>query len=275
MSRSPRSTAARSHGSARSAVPISSSICSARLGAPPCSGPGERADRADDRGAEVGAGRRDHARGERRRVEAVVDRGDEVLLDRGRVLGRRLLALHHVEVVRGVARGRRAARPARGPGAAATARRSAWARPRTSTSRCRAASRASTSMRRPEAERRAVLRDRGAQRVERHERVARARRSRAARRRPRRGSRGAARMSAANASRSASVVGQPARRTAGTRRLRAGATSRGRPRCTGGSGRSLRGRARRRRSCRRRRRLRGPSAPRAPARRRAGSSRRA
>ena len=39
MSRSPRSTAARSHGSARSAVPISSSICSARLGAPPCSGP--------------------------------------------------------------------------------------------------------------------------------------------------------------------------------------------------------------------------------------------
>ena len=39
MSRSPRSTASRSHGSALSIVPIASSMSSARLGAPPCSGP--------------------------------------------------------------------------------------------------------------------------------------------------------------------------------------------------------------------------------------------
>ena len=109
MSRSPRSTAARSHGSARSAVPISSSICERAARRAAVQRTRERADRADDRGAEVGAGRRDDARGERRRVEAVVDRGDEVLLDRGRVLGR---AAPRPASCRGSSR--RSARSARG-----------------------------------------------------------------------------------------------------------------------------------------------------------------
>ena len=127
--------------------------------------------------------------------------------------------------------------------------------------------------RRPEAERRAEQRDRGAQRVERDERLARARDRGQHRRRPRAGSRAAARISAANASRSASVSGsRPSNsryQTSSSGRL----TPRGRPRCTGGSGRSPRGRGRRRRSSRRRRRLRGPAGPRGPAPRRAGSSR--
>ena len=41
----------------------------------------QRADGGDDARTEIGAGRGDHARGERRGVEAVVDRRDEVLLD--------------------------------------------------------------------------------------------------------------------------------------------------------------------------------------------------
>ena len=39
MIRSPRATALRTHSSARSGLPISSRVSSARLGAPPCSGP--------------------------------------------------------------------------------------------------------------------------------------------------------------------------------------------------------------------------------------------
>ena len=64
---------------------------------------GQRADAADDRGAEVGTGRHDHAGGERRRVEPVVDRRDLVLLDRPRDVGVGLLAGEHAEVVGAVA----------------------------------------------------------------------------------------------------------------------------------------------------------------------------
>ena len=165
--------------------------------------------RADDRGAEVGAGRGDDAGGERRRVEAVVDRGDEVLLDRGRVLGLGLVALHHVEVVRRVAevgvRRDRLEALAQPPQRAdqrghdragrhrvvaqlgvvdVDATAGSRAPRRTATPRCAARRAARTSRRRG--------------------------RSRGARRRPRRGRRGAARMSAANASRSASVAGKRA-----------------------------------------------------------------
>ena len=44
--RPPSTSVARTHSSVRSGVPISSSVSSARLGAPPCSGPGQRAERA-------------------------------------------------------------------------------------------------------------------------------------------------------------------------------------------------------------------------------------
>ena len=52
----------------------------------------QRAEGGDDARAEVGAGRGDDAGGEGGGVEAVVDGGDEVLLDRPRVGGRRLAA---------------------------------------------------------------------------------------------------------------------------------------------------------------------------------------
>ena len=50
--------------------------------------PRQRADGGDDGGAEVGAGRRHDAGGEGRRVEAVVDGQDHVLLDGPGVLRR-------------------------------------------------------------------------------------------------------------------------------------------------------------------------------------------
>ena len=61
----------------------------------------ERAQRGDDRRAHVGTGRRDHARGERRRVEAVVDSpgsGTARAPGRGRI---GLVTVDHVEVVGG------------------------------------------------------------------------------------------------------------------------------------------------------------------------------
>ena len=100
MIRSPADTFARTHASMRSGVPISSRLASARSGAPPCSGTGERADRTGDGRHHIGAGRRDHAGGERRRVEAVVDRRDQVVLDRARLCGARLSAGHQVQPVR-------------------------------------------------------------------------------------------------------------------------------------------------------------------------------
>ena len=75
----------------------------ARLGAPPCSGPGQRADGRHDGGTEIGAGRRHHAGGERRRVEPVVDRQDHVLLNGPGVQRARLGAGQHVQVVGGEA----------------------------------------------------------------------------------------------------------------------------------------------------------------------------
>ena len=65
----------------------SSSIFSTRDGAPPCSGPAERADRARQRRGDVGAGRGDDARGERRGVHPVLGGGDPVGVDRLDVVG--------------------------------------------------------------------------------------------------------------------------------------------------------------------------------------------
>jgi len=53
---------------------------------------GEGADRAAERGRDVGAGRRDHAGGEGRGVHPVLGRGDPVGVDRGRARGIRLTA---------------------------------------------------------------------------------------------------------------------------------------------------------------------------------------
>ena len=69
------------------AAATSSSIGSTRAGAPPCSGPGERADGRRERGRAVGAGRGDDARRERRRVQAVLGGADPVRVDRLDVLG--------------------------------------------------------------------------------------------------------------------------------------------------------------------------------------------
>ena len=60
----------------------SSSICSTRVGAPPCSGPGERADGRRHRRGAVGAGRGGDARGEGRGVQPVLGGRDPVGVDR-------------------------------------------------------------------------------------------------------------------------------------------------------------------------------------------------
>ena len=95
----------------------------------------QRAERSHHRGADVGAGRRHHARRERRRVEAVVDAEDQVLLDgTGATPGRG----PRRRSSRGSwprARGRRAARPARARATRGAARRSAPAWPRRAGSR--------------------------------------------------------------------------------------------------------------------------------------------
>ena len=91
------------HGRAFSGVPMASSMSRARLRRAAVQRPGQRADAADHRGAEVGAGRGDDPGGERRRVEAVVDRGDLVLLDGAGDVGVGLLAGEHAEVVGAVA----------------------------------------------------------------------------------------------------------------------------------------------------------------------------
>ena len=69
----------------RSGSPVaatSSSIGLTYAGAPPCSGPGERADGRRERRAAVGAGRGDDARGERRGVQPVLGGADPVGVDR-------------------------------------------------------------------------------------------------------------------------------------------------------------------------------------------------
>ena len=91
------------YASARSGVPMASSMSSARLGAPPWSGPESAPMAATIAAAEVGTGRGHDPGGERRGVEAVIDRQDHVLLDRPGMGGRRLLARQHVEVVGGEA----------------------------------------------------------------------------------------------------------------------------------------------------------------------------
>jgi len=63
----------------------------------------QRSDGGDDTCAEVRSGRSDDAGGERRGVEAVVDRRDHVLLDSIGVIGQRLGAVQHPQVVGGIA----------------------------------------------------------------------------------------------------------------------------------------------------------------------------
>ena len=270
MSRSPRSMASRIHASALSIVPIASSMSSARLGAPPCNGSGQRADPTDDRSGEVGAGRGDHAGGERRRVEPVVDGGDEVLLDRARVLGRRDLALHHVEVVRGVRERRVGVDDL--PAVLQPVQRGEQRRhDRADLQGLLAELRRLDVERRPETERRAHERHRGAEQVERR-RVAR--RARDVGEHGLHRSRDLAQRRDLGPERVGLLPAwERILRTAGTTRLRSSASRRARPRCTRGSGRSLRGRARRRSTSRRRRRLRARGARRARGSRPAGSAR--
>ena len=65
--------------------------------------PLERTDCAGDGGDEVGAGRDDHAGGEGRRIQAVIDDGVEIGLEPAHALGGRRLACEHVEIICGVA----------------------------------------------------------------------------------------------------------------------------------------------------------------------------
>ncbi len=64
--------------------------------------PGERADGTDEAGREVGAGGGDDPCGEGRGIEAVVDGGDQICLDRPHLFRLRHVAGEHVEVVGGV-----------------------------------------------------------------------------------------------------------------------------------------------------------------------------
>ena len=226
--------------------------------------------RAGHRGGEVGARRGDHPGGERRRVEPVVDRRDQVLLDRTCVLRRRDGAAQHVEVVRrvrelgvGVDRLQVVLQPVdRGEQRRHDRADLQRLHPQLGVVDVerRAGSRGSRRAARPScaACRAAGRRDRGA-------------RSRAAPPSPRPGSRAAARRVRGTRRPRPSSAARP--RTSGARRPRASASRRARRRCTGGSGRSLRGRARRRSRCRRRRRLRGRAGSRARGSRPAGSAR--
>ena len=92
----------------RAGSPMASSASSARLGAPPCSGPAERAEGGAADVREIGAGGGHDASREGRRVEPVIDRQDEVPLERAGRGGCRDLTGHEAEVVGGVAQvGRR------------------------------------------------------------------------------------------------------------------------------------------------------------------------
>ena len=96
---------------------------------------GERAERGDDGGRQVGAGGGDDAGGERRGVEAVVDGGDEVALDGPHVLRRRFGAGDHVQPVGAAGSGRAGARSAAVPAGAGAARRGSSASRRTGVAR--------------------------------------------------------------------------------------------------------------------------------------------
>ena len=121
MSRSPRSILRRSTGSARDASPISNTMSSAGPGAPPCSGPLSAPIAPVDGRHEIGARRDDDARGERRRVEAVIGHRREIGLEPAHELRMRLSAAQHVQVIRREPESSRAARAA--PRRAAGARR--------------------------------------------------------------------------------------------------------------------------------------------------------
>ena len=230
----------------RSGVPIASSVSSARLGAPPCSGPDSAPIAADQAGGEVGAGGGDDAGGERRGVEAVVD-GEIRYCSTARACSRRgLLAGEHVEVVGGVAAGRPAARPAPRPGrsrcsaasivghgrGAARARRRAAARRR----RCR----------RPAGSRARAPSSDSAVRSPSSGPAAGARRWPAARARDRGGQVPRRPRSRRRTPARSAGVGQLALEHQVPDVLEAAAARPARRRCTGGSGRSPRGRGRRR-----------------------------
>ena len=71
--------------------------------APPCAGPDSAAIARGDRGVQVGIGARDHARGERRGVRAVLRMQDHVEVHESRGVARWALALQHVKEVRRMA----------------------------------------------------------------------------------------------------------------------------------------------------------------------------
>ena len=81
--------------------------------------PLQRADRADDRRDEVGAGGRDHAAGEGRRVEAVIDDRVQIGLERAHALRRRARRRSACRESSRHGPGRRGARSARARDAAA------------------------------------------------------------------------------------------------------------------------------------------------------------
>ncbi|CAO0829808.1 hypothetical protein SMICM17S_08279 [Streptomyces microflavus] len=81
MMRRPERTCSRIQPSMRSGVPMASRVSRAQLGRSAVQRSGERSDGGDQAGGQVGAGGGDDAGGERGGVEAVVDGGDQVLLD--------------------------------------------------------------------------------------------------------------------------------------------------------------------------------------------------
>ena len=102
MIRRPRRELAAIQLAAFPGSPIASSIASTGPGAPPWRGPFSAPSAATTAETVSESGRRDHARGERGRVHAVVRRGDQVRVERA--AARRVAAVRarHAQVVRGV-----------------------------------------------------------------------------------------------------------------------------------------------------------------------------
>ncbi len=219
------------------------------------------ADGRHDGGTEVGPGRRHDAGGEGRRVEAVVDGQDHVLLDGPGVQGGRLGAGQHVEVVGGEAEvvpRLHGLFPLPQPVGRRQNRRHDRAQPERLVVQLVGADvvrRAPTELGRQE-------RDRGAQHVERRAATADGRQHRAQPRRAGRAGAGPPRRRPPRPPRRGARPG-----TGGARRPRASAFRPARPPSTAGSGRSPPCRVRRRWWSRRPPRLRAPPArPRSPRR---------
>ena len=181
MMRSPSATARRTHASVLSGVPMASSVSSARLGAPPCSGP-ESAPSAATTAAPTSAPVDVTTRA------VNVDALNPWSMPRIRYCSsararRRIghVAVDHVEVVRGRSSGRHAARSVRARSTRGTARRRAPASPRRAAARWPGWSAGVGVVRRRHVLDRGEVRERGAQRGQR--RVSSRRRSRGAARR--------------------------------------------------------------------------------------------